>query len=142
MAPDPLLCSHRPAGRPSLHLVAATLLMGLAGPLLCRPALASSPAAWASYDRQVRSSCLAASALVGVRVRGARLDLPNLGLSTLLLEGRYRQPALAGQRGFELCVFEQRNGRATVAEADRFLAPAPPEVSPAPLRPVPPSGLP
>jgi len=103
---------------PLVGLVAAALGAG--------PLQASSPEAWNRYDRQVRSACVAASGLTAVRIRGSRIDFPSLGLSSLLLEGTYPQAAMAGRRGLELCLFEQRNGRASVAEADGLLAaPAP-----------------
>ena len=107
------------SGVPSLAalLLAATALTG-------GPALASSPQAWSAYDRQVRTACVAASGLAAVRVKGQRIDLPGLGLSALLLEGTYPQPHMGGQRGLELCLVEQRSGRASVAEADRLIGPA------------------
>jgi hypothetical protein len=105
-------------------LVAATATLTLAVPLLGLPALASSPAAWAAYDARVRASCRAATTLVGAVERGDRLDLPGPSLSVFLLEGRYRQPHMQGQRGLELCVFEQATGRASVVGADRLDVPA------------------
>ena len=107
---------------------------GLAGLLLVatalasKAALASSPEAWRAYDRQVRAACVAASGLAAARVKGQRVDLPDLGLSALLLEGTYPQPHMRGQRGLELCLLERRSGRASVAEADQLIGPA---VSPA-----------
>jgi hypothetical protein len=67
---------------------------------------------------------LAASGLAAVRVKGQRVDLPGLGLSALLLEGTYPQPHMGGRKGVELCLVEQRSGRASVAEADRLVGPA------------------
>jgi hypothetical protein len=106
------------------------LLLGLALP----PALASSPAAWRDYDREVRAACLQASRLRQPRVLGERVDVPvadrtpnggTLLISALLLEGRWSQPAPRGQTGRELCVFEQRTRRATVADADALAQPRP-----------------
>jgi len=107
------------SGVPSLAglLLAVTALAG-------GPALASSPQAWSAYDRQVRTACVAASGLAAVRVKGQRVDLPGLGLSALLLEGTYPQPHMGGQKGLELCLVEQRSGRASVAEADRLIGTA------------------
>jgi hypothetical protein len=98
------------------------LSLGLAALLGAGPLQASSPEAWKRYDRQVRSACVAASGLAAVRIRGSRIDFPSLGLSSLVLEGTYPQAHMAGRRGLELCVFEQRSGRAAVAEADAQLA--------------------
>ncbi|MBM5817664.1 MAG: hypothetical protein FJ083_14085 [Cyanobacteria bacterium K_Offshore_surface_m2_239] len=106
------------------------LLLGLALP----PALASSPAAWRDYDREVRAACLQASRLRQPRVLGERVDVPvadrtpdggTLLISALLLEGRWAQPAPRGQLGRELCLFEQRTRRATVADADALAQPRP-----------------
>jgi hypothetical protein len=83
-------------------------------------ALASSPESWRAYDRQVRAACVAASGLTAARVKGQRVDLPDLGLSALLLEGTYPQPHMRGQKGLELCLFERRSGRAKVADGDRL----------------------
>ncbi len=104
-------------------LLAPSVALTLAVPLLASPALASSPAAWAAYDARVRAACRAATSLVGAVERGDRLDLPGPSLSVFLLEGRYRQPHLQGQRGLELCVFEQSTGRASVVGADRLYGP-------------------
>jgi len=104
-------------------LVVPTLALILAAPLLGSPALASSLAAWAAYDARVRAACRAATTLVGAVERGDRLDLPGPALSVFLLEGRYRQPHLQGQRGLELCVYEQASGRASVVGADRLYGP-------------------
>jgi hypothetical protein len=120
-------------------LVAPSMVLMLAVPLLGSPALASSPAAWAAYDARVRAACRAATTLVGAVERGDRLDLPGPALSVFLLEGRYRQPHMQGQRGLELCVFEQSTGRASVVGADRLFGPgasSPSGSRPAPSQPV------
>jgi len=83
-------------------------------------ALASSPDAWRAYDRQVRTACVAASRLAAVRVKGKRVDVLDLDISALLLEGTYPQPHMRGQKGLELCLFERRSGRAKVADGDRL----------------------
>ena len=105
-------------------LVAPTMALTLAIPLLGSPALASSPAAWAAYNAKVRAACRAATTLVWAVERGDRLDLSGPALSVFLLEGRYRQAHMQGQRGLELCVFEQATGRASVVSADRLYGPA------------------
>ena len=120
-------------------LVAPTMALTLAVPLLASPALASSPAAWAAYDARVRSACRAATTLVGAVERGDRLDLTGPALSVFLLEGRYRQPHMQGQRGLELCAYEQTSGRASVVGADRLYGPgasSPSGSRPAPSQPV------
>jgi hypothetical protein len=110
----------------------------LAGLLLLAPAfaggaaLASSPEAWRAYDRQVRTACVAASRLAAARVKGKRVDVLDLDISALLLEGTYPQPHMRGQRGLELCLVERRSGRARVAEADQLIGPAMTPAAPGP----------
>lgn len=120
---SPLSSRRSPAQRPQrlrrgFVLALAAAAIQTVAVLGAGAARASSPEAWNRYDRQVRSACVAASGLAAVRVRGSRIDLPSLGLSTLLLEGTYPQAHMKAQPGLELCVFEQRSGRASVAEAD------------------------
>ena len=104
--------------------------LGLLTPL----ARASSPAAWKAYDLEVRQACLKASGLQDPRVMGQRVDVPvadvspegNTALiSALLLEGRFPQHHMGGQKGRELCLFEQRTRRATVAAAEALDRPRP-----------------
>jgi hypothetical protein len=117
-------------------------LLGLAAP----QAGASSPDAWRAYDQEVRTACLKASRLLHSRVRGGRVDVPVADasafgytpiISALLLEGRYPQPHMAGRMGRELCLFEQRTRRATVAEADSLDKPLPKPLTPKPFAPKP-----
>jgi hypothetical protein len=111
-------------------MAGVVLLLGLAAPR----AGASSPDAWRAYDREVRSACLKASRLLQPRVLGDRVDVPvadvsaggiSLIISALLLEGRYPQAHMRGQSGRELCLFEQRTRRATVAPAELLDRPRP-----------------
>jgi len=123
------------------RLAGVVLLLGVTAPR----AGASSPDAWRAYDQEVRTACLKASRLSQTRVLGGRVDVPVADpppaftpiISALLLEGRYPQPHMAGQKGRELCLFEQRTRRATVAEADNLDKPLPKLVAPKPLSPKP-----
>lgn len=60
--------------------------------LLACQAQASSPDAWATFDKQVRASCIKASQLKNVKVQGnaAQFD-DRVGYSALLLQGQYPQ---------------------------------------------------
>lgn len=102
--------------------------------LMAAPVGASSPAAWRAYDQEVRSVCLKASRLAQPRVIGGRIDVPvadvspsgiTLLISVFLLEGTYSQAHMGGRKGRELCLFEQRTRRATVAEAEALDRPLP-----------------
>lgn len=112
------------------RLGVAVVLLGMVAPRVG----ASSPAAWQAYDQEVRSACLKASRLLQPRLLGERIDVPvadvsptqnTLLISTVLLEGRYRQPHMRGQKGRELCLFEQRTRQASVADADFIDRPRP-----------------
>ena len=113
----------RSASRSTIRRVRMPGLVGLllvSTALVDGAALASSPDAWRAYDRQVRTACVAASRLAAARVKGKRVDVLDLDISALLLEGTYPQPHMRGQKGLELCLFERRSGRAKVADGDRL----------------------
>jgi hypothetical protein len=108
---------------------------------MAMPAGASSPDAWRAYDQEVRSACLKASGLVQPRVLGGRIDFPvadgtpsgnTLLITALLLEGIYPQPHMGGRKGRDLCLFEQRTRRATVADAEALERPRPHPALPQP----------
>ncbi|MNF06269.1 hypothetical protein D3C80_2061870 [compost metagenome] len=50
----------------------------------------------------------------------------RLGLTALLLEGRYPQPHMKNQRGRELCLYERKSHKAHIAEADTLATPRKP----------------
>ena len=106
------------------------LLLGMGAPR----AKASSPDAWRAYDGEVRRACLKASRLLQPRALGERIDVPvadvsssgiTLLISAILIAGRYPHAPMQGQTGRELCLFEQRTRRATVAPADQLDRPLP-----------------
>lgn len=115
-----------PRQRLAARLASIGVAVGLVG-LGATPAWPSSPAAWKAYDQTARSACLKASRLLQPRLLGERIDVPVAEpspsgitplISAFLIEGVYPQAHPRGQRGRELCLFEQRTGRATVAEAE------------------------
>jgi hypothetical protein len=92
-------------------------------------AKASSPDAWRAYDAEVRRACQKASRLLQPRALGERIDVPvadvsssgiTLLISAFLIAGRYPYAPMRGQMGRELCLFEQRTRRATLAPADQL----------------------
>ena len=111
------------------------LLLGMGAPR----ARASSPDAWRAYDAEVRRACQKASRLLLPRVLGERIDVPvadvsssgiTMLISAFLIAGRYPYAPMRGQMGRELCLFEQRTRRATVAPADQLDRPRPQPGSP------------
>lgn len=111
------------------------LLLGMGAPR----ARASSPDAWRAYDGEVLRACLKASRLLQPRALGERIDVPvadvsssgiTLLISAFLIAGRYPHAPMQGQMDRELCLFEQRTRRATVATADQLDRPRPQPGSP------------
>ena len=87
-----------------------------------------------AYDGEVRRACLKASRLLQPRELGERIDVPvadvsssgiTLLISAILIAGRYPHAPMQGKTGRELCLFEQRTRRATVAPADQLDRPRP-----------------
>jgi hypothetical protein len=92
-----------------------------------------------AYDGEVRRACLKASRLLQTRALGQRIDVPvadvsssgiTMLISAILIAGRYTHAPMQGQTGRELCLFEQRTRRATVAPADQLDRPRPQPGSP------------
>jgi len=82
-------------------------------------AQASSPDAWAAYDKAVLASCTKASQLSHAKpVGNAALFDDRVGYSALLLEGQYPQKHMKGQRGTELCLYHKKSKTAHVTEWD------------------------
>ncbi|OLF51811.1 hypothetical protein [Pseudomonas chlororaphis] len=99
--------------------------MKAALPLLCltaalaSPARASSPDAWATFDKQVLASCIKASQLKNSKAVGnaAQFD-DRVGYTALLLQGQYPQKHMKGQTGIELCLYDKQHRSAQVSEWD------------------------
>ncbi|MBD9413787.1 hypothetical protein IB234_04345 [Pseudomonas sp. PDM16] len=85
-------------------------------------AQASSEQAWQAQERDMRERCLAASQLQQARIAGEPVLFDDqLGISALVISGRYPQPHMQGQRGRELCLYQRSSGTAHIAEADRLI---------------------
>ncbi|MDH4608689.1 hypothetical protein [Pseudomonas sp. BN102] len=94
----------------------------LAATLFAAQASASSDQAWHEHDARLLTACKAVSGLEDVRPAGQPVLFDDrLGLTALLLEGRYPQKHMKGQRGRELCLFERKSRKAHIAEADTLL---------------------
>ena len=96
----------------------------LAASLLCLTALASnahasSPDAWAAYDKTVLASCTKASGLKNAKPVGnaAQFD-DRVGYTAVLLQGQYPQKHMKGQQGTELCLYNKKSKTAFVTEWD------------------------
>lgn len=93
----------------------ALSLLCLIAPL----AHASSPDAWAAYDKAVLASCTKASGLKNAKPVGnaAQFD-DRVGYTALLLQGQYPQKHMKGQQGTELCLYNKKSKTAFVTEWD------------------------
>jgi hypothetical protein len=92
--------------------------------LLCLTALASqahasSPDAWAAYDKTVLASCTKASGLKNAKPVGAPAQFDDrVGYTAVLLQGQYPQKHMKGQLGTELCLYNKKSKTAFVTEWD------------------------
>ncbi|MCU0118537.1 hypothetical protein N8H74_09760 [Pseudomonas sp. B2M1-30] len=89
--------------------------------LIALPPLAhaSSPDAWAAYDKAVLASCTKASGLKNAKPVGnaAQFD-DRVGYTALLLQGQYPQKHMKGAQGTELCLYSKKSKTAFVTEWD------------------------
>ena len=92
-------------------------------------AIASSPRAWSAHDREVAEACTKASGLTKAVVTGKPMAFDDsVGMTALLVSGRYPQPHMKHQPGYALCLFDRKTREAKVTPADqlRWTAPAKP----------------
>jgi hypothetical protein len=109
--------------RPLAHsflrfLRAASLLMaaGMAG-----RAEAVSPAAWSAHDSEVAARCVQASGLKQARATGLTMVYDDrIGLTALLVSGRYHQAHMKNRPGRVLCLFDRKKRQAFVTDADQL----------------------
>ena len=87
--------------------------------LIAPLAHASSPDAWAAYDKAVLASCTKASGLKNAKPVGnaAQFD-DRVGYTALLLQGQYPQKHMKGAQGTELCLYSKKSKTAYVTEWD------------------------
>ena len=90
-------------------------------------ALASSPAAWSAHDREVASACTKASGLKMAAVSGQPMVFDDsVGMTALVVTGRYPEPHMENQPGRVLCLFDRKTREAQTTPADqlRWASPA------------------
>lgn len=86
---------------------------------------ASSPDAWAAFDKAVLASCTKASQLKNTIPVGTAAQFDDrVGYSALLLQGQYPQKHMKGQQGTELCLYNKKTKTAHVTEWDSIRPPA------------------
>ena len=92
-------------------------------------AMASSPAAWSAHDKEVADACTKASGLKKAVATGEPMVFDDsVGMTALLVSGRYPQPHMKNQPGRVLCLFDRKTREAKITPADqlRWVAPAKP----------------
>ncbi|MDU9033001.1 hypothetical protein NHG95_07580 [Pseudomonas corrugata] len=93
------------------------ILLGVAA--LASQAQASSPEAWAAYDKAVLASCIKASGLKNAEPVGTAAQFDDrIGYTALLLQGQYPQKHMKGATGTELCLYRKKTKTAHVTEWD------------------------
>lgn len=102
----------------------ATTLTFLCLTALATQAHASSPDAWAAFDKTVLASCTKASGLKDAKPVGnaAQFD-DRVGYVAVLLQGQYPQKHMKGQQGTELCLYNKKSKTAYVNEWDSIRTP-------------------
>ena len=107
------------------RLLPTTALL-LTSALLAGAAQASSPAAWSAHDKEVAAACVKASGLKDAKPAGQPMAYDDsVGMTALLVAGRYPQPHMKNRPGRVLCLFDRKKREAVVTEADQItLAPA------------------
>ena len=95
--------------------------------LSCTLATASSPAAWSAHDRDMAAACEKASGLKQAKAAGKPMIYSDqVGLTALLVSGRYPQPHMKNHAGRVLCLYDREKRQAAVVEADQLsVRPAP-----------------
>ena len=105
-------------GRALLRLAACSLALSSA-----TAAFASSPAAWAQHDKAMAQACAAAtgSELKSPKPLGKIVMFSDeLGLSAVVMQGRYAPRHMKNRQGRELCLYDRKSGTAHVAPADQL----------------------
>jgi hypothetical protein len=83
--------------------------------------LGSTPQAWDAYTQEVTAACVAASGLRGAHPAGDLVEFDDrIGITVLLIAGRYPQPHMHDARAHVLCLFDRRTRKASVADADHI----------------------
>ena len=114
---------------PLIRTAALRALLVLPAGSGARLALASSPAAGSAHDRKVASACTQASGLKQAAVAGQPMVFDDsLGMTALVLTGRFPQPHMKNQLGRVLCLFDHKTRQAHTIPADplRWATPAQP----------------
>lgn len=89
---------------------------------------AATPEAWTEHKKAVLTSCMKASQLKQSRPASGLIEYSDqLGLTAVLLSGRYPQPHMKNQSGRELCLYDKKSRAAFVSEADSIRGASPSE---------------
>jgi hypothetical protein len=102
-------------------LRAASLLIAVSVTGKANLAYAASPAAWLAHDQEAAAACMKASGLKNARAIGRPMVYDDrIGLTALLVSGRYPQPHMKNRPGRMLCLFDRKKRQAFVTDADQL----------------------
>jgi hypothetical protein len=88
------------------------------------PAFASSPDAWAAFDREVVQACTVKSGLRNAKPASEQILFPEGRREVaLLVGGTYPQKHMKGARGTMLCLYDPDSKTAKIAETEGWQAP-------------------
>jgi hypothetical protein len=97
-----------------MHTALLLVLTAAAG-----QASASSPDAWAAFNKTLVDSCVSASSLKNAKPAGADAAFDDsVGLTALLIKGQYKQAFMKNKTGTELCLYDRKNKKALITEWD------------------------
>ena len=83
---------------------------------------AATPDAWADYEKAVITACINASGLRNAKAAGKLVDFDDrLGISAIVIQGRYSQKHMNNARGRVLCLFDKKTQTPYVSEAKELL---------------------
>ena len=90
--------------------------------MLSVAAYGDAPEARPAHEKEVVSACVAASNLRRAKPGGSLVEFDDrVGVTALIVEGRYPQPHMKNERGRVLCLFDRKTRTATVSDADAML---------------------
>jgi len=83
---------------------------------------ATPPDAWVEYEKEVSAACIGASGLNDAKPAGKLIDFDDrLGVSAIVIQGRYPQKHMNDTRARMLCFFDKKTRTPFVSEARDLL---------------------
>ena len=104
------------------RLLVVGLVVAFSGILGTARVRGATPEAWAAHEKEVVTTCAAASKLRDPKPGGSAVDFDDrVGLTALIIDGYYPQSHLKNKRGRVLCIFDKRTRTGAVSAADSIV---------------------